>query len=64
MMGLRNALILNGELSALVHSSKREDFNRHLDEARATGGMRAFLQERDGPFQPEPFGPRSRPRQS
>jgi enoyl-CoA hydratase/carnithine racemase len=62
MMGLRNALILNGELSAMVHSSKREDFNRRLDEARETGGMRAFLQERDGPFLPEPFGPKSRPR--
>jgi enoyl-CoA hydratase/carnithine racemase len=64
MMGLRNALVLNGELSAMVHSSKREDFTRHLDEARAQGGMRGFLQERDGPFQPEPFGPRSKPRGS
>jgi enoyl-CoA hydratase/carnithine racemase len=62
MMGLRNALTLNGELSAMVHSSKREDFNRRLDEAREAGGMRAFLQARDQPFLPEPFGPRSRPR--
>jgi enoyl-CoA hydratase/carnithine racemase len=62
MMGLRNALTLNDELSALVQSSQREDFKRHLVEAKKEGGMRAFLQRRDGPFQPEPFGPRSQPR--
>jgi enoyl-CoA hydratase/carnithine racemase len=62
MMGLRNALMLNDELSAQVQSSQREDFKRHLAEAQKQGGMRAFLQRRDGPFQPEPFGPRSRPR--
>ena len=59
MMGLRNALILNGELSAFAHASKREDVMRPLEEAREAGGMRGFLQQRDGPFQPEPFGPRS-----
>jgi len=62
MMGLRNALMLNDELSALVQSSQREEFKRYLLEARQQGGMRAFLQRRDGPFQPEPFGPRSKPR--
>ena len=60
MMGLRNALILNGELSALVHSSRREDVLRPLEKAREEGGMRGFLQQRDGPFQPEPFGPRAK----
>jgi enoyl-CoA hydratase/carnithine racemase len=59
MMGLRNALVLNGELSAFAHASKREEYNRPLDEARDGGGLRAYLQKRDGPFQPEPFGPRS-----
>jgi enoyl-CoA hydratase/carnithine racemase len=63
MMGLRNALTLNDELSALVQSSQREDFKRYLAEAQKQGGMRSFLQTRDGPFQPEPFGPRSKPRQ-
>jgi enoyl-CoA hydratase/carnithine racemase len=62
MMGLRNALLLNDELSALVQSSQREDFRRHLQEAQKQGGMRAFLQQRDDPFRPEPFGPRSQPR--
>jgi enoyl-CoA hydratase/carnithine racemase len=64
MMGLRNALALNDELSAHVQSSQREDFRRHLSEAQKQGGMRAFLQRRDGPFQPEPFGPRSKPRET
>ena len=59
MMGFRNAMVLNGEHSALVHSSRREDVLRPLEEAREQGGMRGFLQQRDGPFQPEPFGPRS-----
>ncbi|MBM3225879.1 MAG: enoyl-CoA hydratase/isomerase family protein, partial [Candidatus Tectomicrobia bacterium] len=62
LMGLRNALLLNDELSALVQSSQREDFRRHLQEAQHEGGMRAFLQRRDGPFQPEPFGPRAQKR--
>jgi hypothetical protein len=54
--------MFNDELSAFAHSSQREDFKRHLQEAQKQGGMRAFLQRRDGPFQPEPFGPRSQPR--
>lgn len=62
MMGLRNALALNDELSALVQSSQREDFKRHLQEAQQQGGMRAFLQKRDDPFRPEPFGPRAQRR--
>ncbi len=63
MMGLRNALVLNGELSALAHSSRNPDFLIPLEKAREAGGMRAFLQQRDGPFQPEPFGPRSKPKE-
>ena len=62
MMGLGNALALNDELSAIAHSSQREDFKRHLQEAQQQGGMRAFLQTRDDPFRPEPFGPRAQPR--
>ena len=37
-----------------------EEFRRPLDETRATQGTKAYLQMRDGPFQPEPFGPRSK----
>ena len=60
MMGLMNAWTLNAELSAFAHSSQRAEFRQHLEEARQQEGMRAFLQARDAPFQPEPFGPRSR----
>ena len=59
MMGLRKALALNAELSAMAHVSKREEFNKHLEDARKEGGLRAFLQARDTPFMPEPFGPRA-----
>jgi enoyl-CoA hydratase/carnithine racemase len=62
MMGLHNAWSLNAELSAFAHTSFREDFRRRLEDARKEGGMRAFIQERDAPFQPEPFGPHAKPR--
>lgn len=60
MMGLQNAWNLNAELSALAHTSQREEFKKPLEDAGAEGGLRGYLQKRDGPFQPEPFGPRSR----
>ena len=64
MMGLRNALVTNWLLSVIAHSSQRPDYRRRemLNAARERG-MRGFLEVRDGPFQPEPFGPRSRPRE-
>jgi enoyl-CoA hydratase/carnithine racemase len=60
MMGLRDALMLDSELSVPAHMMHREEFRRPLDEARMNQGTKAYLQLRDGPFQPEPFGPRSR----
>jgi len=60
MMGLRKAWTLNAELAAMARLSKREQFNKHLEEAKKKGGVKAFVQERDKPFQPEPFGPRSK----
>ncbi len=60
MMGLRKAWTLNSELAAMAQLSKREAFNRRLEEAKQKGGVEAFLQARDGPFQPEPFGPRAK----
>lgn len=63
MMGvaivINGALMLNGSLSALVHSSYGTERER-LAAAREEGGLRGFLEARDGPFQPEPFGPRSK----
>ena len=63
MMGLRNALLSNWMLSTVAHSSVRPDYSRkEMDDAGKERGMRGFLEVRDGPFQPEPFGPRSKPR--
>jgi enoyl-CoA hydratase len=61
--GVHSALLLEGALSALVHSSHNEDRER-LFEAQRTKGLKAYLEMRDGPFQPEPMGPRSKPRAS
>jgi enoyl-CoA hydratase/carnithine racemase len=60
MMGLRKAWTLNAELAAMARLTKREEFNKRLEEAKKKGGLAAFLQERDAPFQPEPFGPRAK----
>ena len=64
MMGLRNAITTNWLLSSIAHSSQRPDYRRkEMLEAAKERGMRGFLEVRDAPFQPEPFGPRSRPRE-
>ena len=60
MMGLRKAWTLNAELAAMARLTKREEFNKRLEEAKKKGGLEAFLRERDAPFQPEPFGPRAK----
>lgn len=60
MMGLHKAWLLNAELCAMARLSKREEFNKRLEEARKRGGLRAFFEARDKPFQPEPFGPKAK----
>ncbi|HWP60795.1 MAG TPA: enoyl-CoA hydratase/isomerase family protein [Candidatus Acidoferrales bacterium] len=60
MMGLRKAWILNAELCAMARLTKDEQFNRGMEEARRRGGLKAFFETRDAPFQPEPFGPKAR----
>jgi enoyl-CoA hydratase/carnithine racemase len=59
--GVNSALLLEGALSALAHASHNEDRER-LFEAQRQHGLKAYLDMRDGPFQPEPMGPRSKPR--
>jgi enoyl-CoA hydratase/carnithine racemase len=59
MMGLRKAWTLNAELAAMARLTKREEFNKRLDEAKKQRGVKGFIEERDRPFQPEPFGPRA-----
>ena len=57
-MGLGAGMLMNAPFSALAHSSYNS-FRAGLLEAMRSGGLRAFLEARDGPFQPEPFGPKS-----
>ena len=59
MLGLAKAWSLNAELSALAQLSRREEFYRPLEEARQRGGLKAFIDKRDAPFQPEPRGPQA-----
>jgi enoyl-CoA hydratase/carnithine racemase len=56
--GVTSALLVEGALSALAHSS-HNDYREELHDAQRSGGVKAYLQMRDGPFQPEPMGPRS-----
>jgi enoyl-CoA hydratase len=44
----------------MARLTKREEFNKRLDDAKKSGGLAAFLEARDGPFQPEPFGPNAK----
>ena len=58
-MGLGAGMLMGVPLSNLAHGS-HGTFRANLMEAMKTGGMRAFLEARDGPFRPEPFGPKSK----
>ncbi len=60
--GLTSALLLEGALGGLVHSSHNEDREK-LFEAQRSRGLKAYLELRDGPFMPEPMGPKSKPRE-
>ncbi|OLB79338.1 MAG: hypothetical protein AUI16_01550 [Alphaproteobacteria bacterium 13_2_20CM_2_64_7] len=51
-------LLLEGALGALAHSSHNESREK-LFEAQRQHGLKGYLDMRDGPFQPEPMGPRS-----
>ena len=53
-------LTFDKQMSAPAHIMLREELRKPLDDARANKGIREYLQMRDGPFQPEPFGPRSK----
>jgi enoyl-CoA hydratase/carnithine racemase len=56
--GLQSGMLLNGALSALAHTSHLP-IRDELFAATRQGGMRAFLEKRDTPFHPEPFGPKA-----
>lgn len=62
-MGLRTALNVGSFISTTVHSMTDAPDVEALYETQRRDGLRAFLQQRDGPFLPEPGGPRSKPRE-
>ena len=55
---LHAGLLLEGALGTLAHASHNE-FREELYAIQRTQGTKAYLDKRDGPFQPEPMGPRS-----
>lgn len=59
VLGFRSALNINAFLSAIVEASNDGPAVAPLEAARSESGFRGFLEAGDGPFQPEPFGPRS-----
>lgn len=62
-MGIGAGMLMNVPLSNLAHASYNAERGELL-AALQTGGLRAFLEARDGEFLPEPFGPKSRPGKS
>jgi enoyl-CoA hydratase/carnithine racemase len=60
--GLFNGLLMSGPLSTIVQASVGGARWDELHKAQKDGGMRGFLDARDGPFLPEPFGPKSKPK--
>jgi enoyl-CoA hydratase len=56
--GLESGILMNIQLSSMAHSSYGPERERLL-EAQRQGGVKAFIEMRDGPFRPEPFGPKS-----
>ena len=61
-MGLGAGMLMNIPLSAMAHASYSAE-RGDLLEAMKAGGLKAFLEARDGAFRPEPFGPKAeRPR--
>jgi enoyl-CoA hydratase len=57
-MGIGAGMLMNVPLSALAHASYNEQRGDLLDTMQ-NGGLKAFLEARDGGFIPEPFGPKS-----
>jgi enoyl-CoA hydratase len=58
-MGIGAGMMMNIPLSAMAHASFNEQRGELLDTMR-NGGLKAFLDARDGGFHPEPFGPKSK----
>lgn len=60
-MGIGAGMLMNIPFSALAHASFNSQRGELLDLMQ-DGGLKAFLEARDGAFHPEPFGPKSKPK--
>src|SRR5215472_10170078 len=58
-MGIGAGMLMNHPLSNLAHASYTAG-RGDLLSLMQTGGLKAFLDARDGAFRPEPFGPKSK----
>ena len=58
-MGIGAGMLMNHPLSNLAHASYTAQRGELLSLMQ-TGGLKAFLDARDGAFRPEPFGPKSK----
>jgi enoyl-CoA hydratase len=54
-------MLMNVPLSSMAHASYNAQ-RAELIAAMQQGGLKAFLEARDGGFRPEPFGPKSAPK--
>jgi len=59
--GIGAAMEVCAPYSTLAHCSHGPE-RQAMFEAEKERGMKGFLEERDGKFRPEPFGPKSRPK--
>ena len=62
-MGVGAGMMMNIPLSNLAHASFNAERAELLNVLKS-GGLKAFLEARDGGFHPEPFGPKSKPARS
>src|SRR5436309_2011739 len=60
-MGLGAGMLMNIPFSSMAHASYNTQ-RAELIAAMQSGGLKAFLEARDGGFRPEPFGPKSAPK--
>src|SRR2546428_734095 len=60
-MGLGAGMLMNIPFSSMAHASYNAQ-RAELIAAMQSGGLKAFLEARDGGFRPEPFGPKSAPK--
>jgi enoyl-CoA hydratase len=60
-MGIGAGMLMNAPFSSMAHASYNAQ-RAELIAAMQAGGLKAFLEARDGGFRPEPFGPRAAPK--